>query len=308
MASDRDQDKWLERLVARPVADGRRSAPSEPTAACLDAGLLAAWADGSLRGEQRAAAELHASQCSRCLALVAALQRTMPATEPTRTRGALWRWWAPLAAAATAVAIWVAVPQQRQQQQQSKPVERGAESIAPVPVPAPPAAPSVREETTPPRSVAEPSARADAQQRQSRDRIELKAERGAAAASETAAAPSQPGAPSSPAAVAPAPAANDRLADAPAAARRSMNKVDAIEAAGTDPLVRWRVVSGTDVERSTDGGQTWIKTANPRGRIVSIRDVDALRATVTTADGSVFATEDGGVVWTPVQEKPPAPF
>jgi photosystem II stability/assembly factor-like uncharacterized protein len=87
-----------------------------------------------------------------------------------------------------------------------------------------------------------------------------------------------------------------------------MSKLHAIEAVGADPLVRWRVLARTDVERSTDGGRTWVKTASPRAPIVSISDVDADRATVTTADGRTLSTTDGGATWAPAQGKPAAPF
>jgi photosystem II stability/assembly factor-like uncharacterized protein len=86
--------------------------------------------------------------------------------------------------------------------------------------------------------------------------------------------------------------------------------VVAIEAfAPGDPQIRWRSPSGVDVERSTDGGQTWTKTtANPPAAIVAIQVTDALTATATTSDGNAFSTTDGGATWVPVQEKPPAPF
>ena len=72
-----------------------------------------------------------------------------------------------------------------------------------------------------------------------------------------------------------------------------------------DPQIRWRSPSGSDIERSTDGGQTWTKTAsNPPGPVVAIRVVDALNAAVTTSDGRTFSTTDGGATWVPVQEKP----
>jgi photosystem II stability/assembly factor-like uncharacterized protein len=73
-------------------------------------------------------------------------------------------------------------------------------------------------------------------------------------------------------------------------------------------MIRWRIVGGKDVERSTDGGLTWMQTAAPPDRPVSIREVEELRATVTTADGRTFSTIDGGATWAPVQEEPAAPF
>ena len=77
------RDTWLERLMRRPaahrsVAQGYGPANSTPGSGCLDADTLAAWADGALQGKELAAAELHASQCSRCLAVLAAIERTAP--------------------------------------------------------------------------------------------------------------------------------------------------------------------------------------------------------------------------------------
>ena len=79
----------------------------------FDAERLAAFADGSLSREERAAAEAHAADCPRCLHLLAAMARTAdPAA--TRSRG-LWRmpvvlrWGVPLLAGAAALALWINV-------------------------------------------------------------------------------------------------------------------------------------------------------------------------------------------------------
>ncbi len=77
------------------------------------------------------------------------------------------------------------------------------------------------------------------------------------------------------------------------------------------------MVSSTAIERSTDGGETWMKTVplpgvvpgRPAGQaIVNVRAVDDLRALATIADGTAFYTTDGGLSWTRVQENSPAPF
>jgi photosystem II stability/assembly factor-like uncharacterized protein len=83
----------------------------------------------------------------------------------------------------------------------------------------------------------------------------------------------------------------------------------AIEGVSPDyPQIRWRVTR-TGVERSFDGGQSWIRTASsPPPSIVALRVVNGLSASATTADGRTFSTTDGGTTWTPVQEKPPAAF
>jgi len=104
MGHEREQDGWLGTTLRRSA-----SAASDD---CLDAETLAAWADGGLSAKAAAAVELHASSCSRCMAVLAAMERTAPAPSATHawTPARLFRWAAPLAAAVTAVAIWVVVP------------------------------------------------------------------------------------------------------------------------------------------------------------------------------------------------------
>src|SRR5215207_344089 len=53
----------------------------------FDAERLAAFADGSLAREERAAAEAHAADCPRCLHLLAAMART---DEPRTARRGFW--------------------------------------------------------------------------------------------------------------------------------------------------------------------------------------------------------------------------
>jgi photosystem II stability/assembly factor-like uncharacterized protein len=88
-------------------------------------------------------------------------------------------------------------------------------------------------------------------------------------------------------------------------------------ASPSNPLITWRVVDWTSVERSIDGGNTWIKTTlppgispdrSPRLYIVSIRVVDNLRGAILTSDRTEFYTVNGGVSWERVQENSVAPF
>ena len=100
---EREQNGWLANTLQHSTERGE---------GCLDAETLAAWADGGLSAPAAAAVELHASTCSRCTAMLAAIERTAPPHRfamPGR-RARLFRWLVPLTAAATAVAIWVAVP------------------------------------------------------------------------------------------------------------------------------------------------------------------------------------------------------
>jgi photosystem II stability/assembly factor-like uncharacterized protein len=99
--------------------------------------------------------------------------------------------------------------------------------------------------------------------------------------------------------------------------RKALSKPAEIQADTPDPLVKWRVVTWMYVERSGDGGKTWLKTSpppavspdsSPAVTITAITAVDALNARVITSDGRTFSTTDGGVTWTQVQGNPAAPF
>src|SRR5688500_14362482 len=97
LASEREQDEWLQRLLRRRAA---ADPPATASGACLDAQTLAAWADGGLNRQELAAAEMHASSCAKCLALLAAIERTAPPVPERSPSRLLFRWLVPLAGAA----------------------------------------------------------------------------------------------------------------------------------------------------------------------------------------------------------------
>lgn len=307
-----EPNKWLERMLRRRSADAPAPAAS---GVCLDAETLAAWADGALNAKELAAAEIHASNCSRCMALLAALERTAPALPvESRSRGVWFRWLVPLTAAATAIAIWVAIPEQ-----QVTPVAREEAPPSVLTLPPAPAQPTAPPPIEAPQSMLEgkqaPSAREragnlsdSARSTPSEARKERDVTAGLTVTGERANAPQgQAAAPAPPASADAFSSKSSAVAE-----RRAFNEtvVVVIESVSPDdPQIRWRSPSGTDVERSIDGGQTWTKTASsPPGPIAVIRAVDALNATVTTSDSRTFSTTDGGATWAPVQEKPAAPF
>jgi len=94
---------------------------------CLDAETVAAWADGSLRGDALLLARVHTADCARCQALLGALAQVTPAAPVRDPLWARWRlqWLVPAAAAATAIAIYVAVPGQRSAEQLLSEAEAG---------------------------------------------------------------------------------------------------------------------------------------------------------------------------------------
>ena len=319
-----DHDKWLHAML--------RQEPAKASEVCLDADTIASWAAGSLTGKERAAAELHASTCSRCMAILAATERSAPpATGIPKQPWILvtpMRWLVPLTAAATAVAIWIAVPDRPvtapaiggtdSPQMTSAAPERSpdvppaaepkpAESYAPVP----PAGEPQRQEF---------NSRLD-ESRRGRAGIEaeqLAKREDAFAPSPQAPVPPPAAAESALAAPAAAPAqARDSAADPQRMARSSSRAFAATESiSSSNALSRWRIVAGVSVERSTDGGKTWMRTSplpddTPGAAAitgVNIRAVDATRAVVSTSDGGVFYTTDAGKSWTRVQENQTVPF
>ena len=80
----------------------------EPQDGCLDAGMLAAWFEGTLDPVERAAAEAHAAECSRCQAVLAAMIRIEPPMESRPWwRSPAFGWLVPMAVAAAALVVYV---------------------------------------------------------------------------------------------------------------------------------------------------------------------------------------------------------
>jgi hypothetical protein len=80
----------------------------EPPDGCLDAGVLAAWFEGTVDPVERAAAEAHAADCSRCQAVLAAMVRIEPAIESRPGwRSPAFGWLVPITVAAAALVIFI---------------------------------------------------------------------------------------------------------------------------------------------------------------------------------------------------------
>lgn len=340
MNKDESVHRLLER-ASRPRGDVR------PQGTCLDAETLAAWTDGSLTRTARTAAEAHAADCDRCLAVLAAIAKTAP--PPSSAARPAWlsvRWLVPLTTAAVAITAWVIV------QEPPRPVVPAAPAAVDVLKTPDPAAPPERDvpEAKRPDAVqnktdasAAPKVLAD----------QARAGRAAEPPAKSAGAPvpqvARPTeAPAALAAPAPPPLAR---AEAQQERRQSAARY-ALPPSGMivspDPNVRWRLL-GTTVERSIDGGRTW--QAQPTGTIlellagsapaldvcwivgrsglvllstdgetwrrlpfpdatadlVGVTAVDSMSATVTGAGGRTYRTTDGGKTWV-LQENPAAPF
>jgi hypothetical protein len=348
MKKDESLDQLLER-AARPRAG------TPPPGSCLDTETLAAWTDGSLSDVQRAAAETHAADCDRCLAVLAAIARTAP--PPSVVQRPAWlsiRWLVPLATAAVLLVAVVMTrgPRESDRETVALPSEGAAPATSAAPV-APPAkdaatdaraaAPEQRKkeasgaigsETLAKSRRAEesPAKRPDSLlERKTVDRIDVRPQ------------PSAPPAASAAAGAAAPPPAQERLESQSLSAFRQLPAI-----VSPDANIQWRI-AGSNVERSTDGGRTWILQStgtdvplltgfspspsvcwiagrsgvvllstdavawrradipDPKADLVRIVARDALSATVTTADGRTYHTDDGGRSWT-LQEKPAAAF
>jgi photosynthesis system II assembly factor YCF48-like protein/putative zinc finger protein len=338
----------------------------------FDAERLAAFADGSLSPAERAAAEAHAADCPRCLQLLAAMARTEPPAVPAGWRlPVIVRWAVPMAAAATALAVWVNVARDRRGDDAAPP-SAVAVALPPVTAPATPVPPAREPQPSQP-----PSAATDAlsksvldRQRKSEGAATPGETRQSARAKERADAPAREegtsaalearktdrrAAPPPPTAAVPAPPTpsavaetlGSQAADSAAGSRFARQAFATLEIVSPEPLVRWRV-RGLLIERSTDGGKTWVTTGevlhttfvagsspSPNvawlaGRggsllrtidgnkwqrlefpetvdLTGIRALSDREAEVTTADGRVFRTSDGGRTWS-VQETPRSSF
>jgi hypothetical protein len=322
-------------LPDRLVRETLEDAATTPSSRCLDADSLAAWADGAMRGTERAAIETHAASCERCQALLAAMVRT----EPPAIERAWWRrpaWVLPFATAAVAVAIVVGVAV-LQPERRSQPASASAEapSRPPSVLAAPPAvnAPAPAEAAAPATTPSQIARAATPGRHRSIDvapqspAAALQKETNAAAppvpglsasapaAAKDAAAPAAtPALPSSPVA-APSPAPPYAPAAAAATVRDETTRAERAQAFAAQPMMkavapvplviaspdrasRWRLAGGT-VEHTTDGGQSWQPQST--GVVAPMLAGAAPGARVCWLAGTggvVLRTTDGGATWT----------
>ncbi|MFP5379078.1 MAG: zf-HC2 domain-containing protein [Vicinamibacteria bacterium] len=259
MSATPDRDRLIEQALARALP--RDAGAGE---ACLDAETLAAWVDHGLSGAAAVEAEAHVSSCARCQALVATLTRTLPAeVDAAPARPSLWRWWfGPLAAAAAATTIWMVMPASTPAPPVAESVVADAPFAAPESTPAPDT--SMKADTASPESAAgeamvpSPAPAAPLDERRAAAQAtspETPAEEPPVATAERPAAQAERGV-----------ALRDRaevasaLAAAPPAVDTAAPPVEVIAPVAD---VRWRVVNGRSVERSSDAGRTWVPQMEP---------------------------------------------
>ena len=151
-----DRDRSIDALLRRGEGFASHS-----TDQCVDAESLAAWMDGGLSGDARAAVEQHAAGCARCQALLASMARSDPDIEVRPWwRRVSAKWLVPVAAIATALVVWIFVGREQvpSRMQQAPSVEAARPANPPEPSAAAPALP-LREPVQP--QLVPPGASAD---------------------------------------------------------------------------------------------------------------------------------------------------
>lgn len=200
-----------------------------PPGTCLDAETLAAWADGGLPAAQRAAVEAHVADCDRCLAMAGAMATTSPPAPVERPTWSPIRWLVPLTTAAVAVTAWLVV----------RPAEPPTISTAPASDAA---------------EMAKPTETLSGAETDLRERAESRRADQPAPQRKAAPPPAEP-APPTAAAVPPGQPVPELKDERQQAFARSAQLSGVI--LSPDPAVRWRL-RGSLVERTTDGGVTWV--------------------------------------------------
>ena len=339
MKHDEVMDRLLER-ASRPPGDTRPEG-------CLDAEVLAAWSEGSLTPVERAVAEAHAADCDRCLAVLAALAKTAPPAHTAAESWFSLRWMLPLGAAAAVVLAVVLVQDSPEVPPPAPAPVAPAPTATPVAPPPSPASVGARDQFTkaapasPERKTKQtPAATPDARERAARREGEAAAKQLARPQNQTIdSVLAPPAAPAAGAGAAPAPArmlefrqtmaalaeiaSTDpavrwRIAGASVARSTDAGQSWVTQTTGTEaPLlagsapsasVCW-IVGRTGTVLLTTDAATWqrLEFPDPTADLVAVTARDARSATVTTATGRTYRTDDGGRTWV-LQESLTAPF
>jgi hypothetical protein len=244
---NRDRDQSVEHVLRRVLSD---NGPALPQSSCVNGETIAAWTAGALRTDEAADVERHLVECARCQAMMAAFVRTTP---PAPVRESIWHRWrlglvVPLATAATAAAVWIAlpdsaaVPSSRDRAASSVALEQQAPAA-----PARSAAPAAAEPSAPPVSLRDrrDTRASNNEVRKQSDETTLMR----SAEERFAAAPVAPPAEGA--------AAGRRESDITMPVRTLAQAVAPVEIVAPGGTVRWRILSGRQVERSTTAGREW---------------------------------------------------
>jgi hypothetical protein len=269
----------------RLLGTAHRGGMPEP-AACPDPATIAAYMDNSLDAGERTAFEHHAADCPHCaeaIALLAGLDEApeLHATTPRTAASSWWRWLVPVATVVLVLIVWRELPRRES-------ATPASDTSGPAPAAAAPSASPDRQATSSPqredaKASAAPSARKPAalskeQQRskQEGDRRQAYSAPLSAAKPEAAAAPQGQPPVSQRSAREPrneavtverAPASPAGAADADARTKSTSNRPGSLPApphvTSADGAAHYRVVEERIVQRSIDGGRTWVTEATP---------------------------------------------
>jgi len=299
MKSAMNQDQSFDRLIGQASPPKREPA----SGACLEADVLAALADGSLSNDERAAAEAHAADCDRCLAVVAAIARTAPpASTSVKPAWLQLRWLVPLTTAAVAVTVWVLIqtperiPPGPAQQEAANAIEPSAAPAAPSGEASSPARDALKKEKQ--ETAAVPRAQApDTQARRSAKSDQKKSsEQRSALDRLDRVPPARTAAPPPPASPLPREAAKPLAR--PEMKDERAKQLASAAAAGVvilspDIGSRWRI-AGPTVERSLDAGRTWHSQATGAAAdLLAGSSPSANVCWIVGRAGTVLLTTDG---------------
>ena len=313
------RDRSIEQLLRQ--SQGSLSASDQ----CVDGETLAAWVEGALPLASAASVENHLADCARCQALLATFVRAEPpvavGTSSSASRWWHLRWLVPLATAATAVALWVRVPSPPDDSTTAVPSIAEQERVDVSPSNSTPPQGSFAT-LPPPRQSIDPVNRETdrvAGMRVGQDAVANPPEEakeaagrrpdvserilivGGAPAATTPVAPVE----QKPKAVTERATADDQerrqrsessAPAAPAAQVAALSRDLAAMAVIVSPdvAIRWRIVEGSSIERSSDAGATWSRVAvAPGGTFVAGHAPSAFVAWVVGRAGAIRVTTDG---------------
>jgi hypothetical protein len=282
----RHRDRSIERMLQQGAGGAR---PPRSADGCLDAERLAAWASRSLSARETTGVEEHLADCDRCQAMLAAFAETAP---PPAVHAPWWQrarvqWLVPAATAAIVFAVWVSLPERDVLQAPAAPVAREQQPPgvspdarretlrAPATV-APGSTTNARRPTAPPVSM-QAAPMTPAPSRPSRGQPASVEKKSVVGRNEAAAVakPEAPAEAQKPEIAPPAPVAEAVTGVSPSTATRTvpptpaqpampargpladLRAANVLTIASPERDVLWRVLEGTQLQRSADGGSAW---------------------------------------------------
>jgi hypothetical protein len=307
-------------LLAR--TEHRNTAPPDQ---CPGSDVLAAYLDATLAPSERAAVEAHAADCSRCALQLGTMVRLedesgYPQQAPRQGWWPRLAWIVPAATAVLVAAVYVARP--TEVRPPPNPAALGNRvAAAPTDTAAPPAeferaappptAPGADSAPVPARKAAPPSLKTAPAVAETPSMDTLRAEQKVAepVLEQDQFADRTP-APAAPAPAAPAAAAlarREARTHASAAASSMLSTSPGFLVRSPDRRVLWRI-TGTGIERSADGGSTWMAEHAPAAGHITVGAAPSGQVCwLATESGKVLRRNEAGT-WRDVSPFPGAPI